>query len=61
MRNGMVKIVGWIFLLILFSGARIGYAGALKNDADFVSLSACDAEISELKRTLKDCRSKKNR
>lgn len=61
MHNGMVKIVGWIFLLVLFSGARIGYAGALKDDTDFVSFSACDAEISELKRTLTDCRSKKNR
>ena len=61
MRNGMIKIVGWIFLLVLFSGVRMGYAGALKGDEDSLSPSAWDVKISELNRIRKDYRSRKNR
>ena len=57
----MIKIVGWIFLFIILIGARMVYADALKDEANFGSFSAYDAKISELNEKLKEYRSKKNR
>ena len=61
MQKAMIKITGWIFLLVMIFGTLSGYAGASKHDKDFALHSAWGTQISELNQILKECRSQKNR